>query len=94
MELHQRIRMVRLSRNLTQVYVADELGIDVANYSRLERGETKISADRLELLASIFEIEMSHFFGLENESSQETIKTIDLMKEILDQLKDINKKLE
>lgn len=92
MELHNRIRMLRLSRNLTQAFVADELGIDVANYSRMERGETKISIDRMEHLSMIFEVEINTFFSTEEEAVK-SVQTIDLMNQILIELKEINKKL-
>jgi|SRR5690554_441593 len=52
MKLHDKIKLLRLSKNLTQLYLAEELGIDVANYSRLERGVTSISINRLEEIAS------------------------------------------
>jgi transcriptional regulator with XRE-family HTH domain len=93
MELHQRIRMVRLSKNLTQVYVADELGIDVANYSRLERGETKIATERLIRLAEILEVDPSVFFQPIESDNYNGNNTIELLKQILIELKDINRKL-
>ncbi len=47
MDLHDKIKVIRLSKNYTQNFLADELDIDVTNYSRLERGESSISVDRL-----------------------------------------------
>lgn len=93
MELHQRIRMVRLSQNLTQAYVADELGIDTANYSRMERGGTKISTERIKLIACILDVEVNIFFNSENKDRHSKTETIILMKEILIELKAINRKL-
>lgn len=95
MELHDKIKFVRLSQNLTQGYVADELNIDVANYSRLERGETSISTDRLSKIASILEVNITNL--LEDDKSEEAIDITKIMQqylaEILEELKSINNKL-
>jgi len=39
--------------------MADELGIDATNYSRLERGESKIPIERLAKIAVILETDLS-----------------------------------
>jgi transcriptional regulator with XRE-family HTH domain len=43
----ERIRLARLSKNLSQQNMADELNITVAAYSNIERGITDISITRL-----------------------------------------------
>lgn len=95
MKLHDKIRLIRLSKNLTQVYLADELNIDAANYSRLERGETKISTERLQQIAKIFEIDSSIL--LEEKSDLEVKmdhgSSLEVLKEILSEIKNLNKLL-
>jgi len=38
--------------------MAEELGIDATNYSRLERGEAKIPIERLEKIATILQVDL------------------------------------
>ena len=94
MKLHNKIKLIRLSKNLTQVYLAEELNIDAANYSRLERGETKISTERLQEIAKIFEIDSSIL--LENKEvveQKEIFSSVEILKEILTEIKTLNKLL-
>ena len=95
MKLHDKIKLLRLSKNLTQLYLAEELGIDVANYSRLERGVTSISINRLEEIASILEIDVADFLSknAEIEINGHIEKLITELVEIKNELKKINNKL-
>lgn len=92
MQLHHKIRSIRLIKNLTQNYLADELGIDVANYSRLERGETSISVDRLKKIAQILEVNLNELI---NEEKEEFDPHSDskILSEILKEIKEIRKSL-
>ncbi len=92
MELYNKIKFIRLSKNLTQGYIADELGIDVANYSRLERGETSITLDRLQKIASLLEVNIAELI-LEDDVTSEDLQLESYLKEILMELKSINNKL-
>lgn len=92
MELHNKIKFIRLSKNLTQGYIADELGIDVANYSRLERGETSITIDRLQKIADLLEVEITELI-LNKDTSSDNPQLESYLKEILVELQNINSKL-
>ena len=92
MELYNKIKFIRLSKNLTQGYIADELGIDVANYSRLERGETSITIDRLQKIADLLEVEITELI-LNKDTSSDNPQLESYLKEILVELKNINSKL-
>ena len=65
MDLNQKIKILRLSKNYTQNYMADELGIDPTNYSRLERGESKIPIERLKKIATILGTDINEFLASE-----------------------------
>ncbi len=92
MKLHDKIKFFRLSKNLTQSYVADCLEIDTGNYSRLERGETKISIERLKKIAEILDVELNTLMN--NETVSESNNSMQhLIKEILHEIKAINQKL-
>ncbi len=50
------IRKIREFRNYTQLYMAEKLGISQNAYSKIELGYSKISLEKLFLIASILEI--------------------------------------
>jgi transcriptional regulator with XRE-family HTH domain len=92
MELHDRIKFLRLSKNLTQSYLAEQLNIDTGNYSRLERGETKISIERLGKIAQLLDVDLN-FLISKTEPIDDSQNLQNLMLEILSEIKEINKKL-
>lgn len=62
----QQIRRIRQSRDLSQDNMADELGITKGAYSKIERGLTAISVDRLEQIAEVLKVEITFFFTRHN----------------------------
>jgi transcriptional regulator with XRE-family HTH domain len=51
-----RIKKIREYRNFTQQYMADSLNISQNAYSKIESETTKLTTDRLELIANILDI--------------------------------------
>lgn len=51
-----RVKAFRTKLNYSAEEVAKELGIDKANYSRLENGKTEITLKKLERLAVLFKV--------------------------------------
>jgi transcriptional regulator with XRE-family HTH domain len=51
-----KIRKIRELKNVKQEYMAEQLGISVAAYSKLEREETSLSDERLEQISKIFDL--------------------------------------
>ena len=47
MKTIEKIRFFREKQNLTQEQMANELGLSTNGYANLERGETRLSVDRL-----------------------------------------------
>lgn len=94
MEIFERIRAVRLAKNLTQEYMAAQLNIDVANYGRLERGKSKIDIERLKYIANILEVSLEELVSEKGTTlylKQE--KAITILEEMLNEIKLINQKL-
>jgi transcriptional regulator with XRE-family HTH domain len=58
-ELSEKIRLIRLSKNLSQQNIADELGITVSAYSNMERGVTEITIQRLKKIAQILQVNLN-----------------------------------
>ncbi|HOY49871.1 MAG TPA: helix-turn-helix transcriptional regulator [Flavobacteriales bacterium] len=57
----ERLRLIRVSKSMSQENVAKALDITVGAYSKIERGVTKLSLNRLADLAKIFDIELNDF---------------------------------
>ena len=56
LELCRRIRGLRIAAGLTQMQVAEVLGVSQAAYSRLEHGEIEVSLSKLFALAELYGI--------------------------------------
>jgi transcriptional regulator with XRE-family HTH domain len=69
-ELSEKIRLIRLSKNLSQQNIADELGITVSAYSNMERGVTEITIQRLKKIAEIFGVNVNEIL-IENSFFEE-----------------------
>ncbi|HPC82938.1 MAG TPA: helix-turn-helix transcriptional regulator [Thermoanaerobaculaceae bacterium] len=59
----KRIRQRRVERNLTQVELARQIGIQQSDLSRMEKGEYRVSLDVLFRLLQAFELSLGEFFG-------------------------------
>lgn len=54
----RRIRKLRELKNLTQEHLAEELGMSVSGYSRIERDEVKLSSDKLVKISEVLGISL------------------------------------
>ena len=63
MEVHETVRTMREMNQLTQEEMAEKLGISVNGYSKLERGVSKFSLEKLERIANIFNINVSELYS-------------------------------
>ncbi len=69
MEVHDKIKILRQSKNWSQGEVADKLGISLTQYGNIERGETKdLRISRLKKIAELFGVELSELFSLNEKS--------------------------
>lgn len=64
-----RLRLIRVSKSMSQENVAKALSITVGAYSKIERGVTKLSLNRLSDLSGIFDIELNDFIRYLNGES-------------------------
>lgn len=62
----QRIREIRLSRNYSQQYLAQKIGVTQKAYSKIESEETKLGVDTLKKIASILDVPIESFFDTKN----------------------------
>ena len=75
----RKIRQLRRQRKLTQVELADRIGIHQSDLSRMEQGEYKVGLDTLFKILQVFDLKMGEFFG-ETETLAEP-ETKDLVKD-------------
>ncbi|MCB0482782.1 MAG: helix-turn-helix transcriptional regulator [Flavobacteriales bacterium] len=91
------IKRLRVSIGLSQQEVADGLGITQASYARIEQGKTKLSSDRMEQLAKIFDVRPEYFISGSNDSPSITTDlsiTNEYIKKIISLNGELREKLE
>ncbi|MBB3992412.1 transcriptional regulator with XRE-family HTH domain [Sulfitobacter undariae] len=59
MAIYQTLRMAREQAGLSLEKAAECIGISGASFSRMENGLSKVSTDRLEMLASLYQVSAS-----------------------------------
>jgi len=84
MQVNDKIRLARISKGYSQEYMAISLGIDTTTYGRLERGQIKITIDRLQDISKVIGTPLVEII----EDSTENNRTLDL---ILNEIKIIRK---
>ncbi|MFC0778640.1 helix-turn-helix transcriptional regulator [Flavobacterium sp. HJSW_4] len=60
-----KIKSIRELKNYTQEYTAYRLGITQAGYSKIEKGTTALSLEKLQQLAVIFELSVENIINFE-----------------------------
>lgn len=58
MEVLENIQLIRKSKKIRREDMAKQLGIELSSYSKTERGEVKLSVERLYEIAKIFKMEV------------------------------------
>jgi transcriptional regulator with XRE-family HTH domain len=64
MQVSEKLKFIRHIKQWSQEEVAHRLGISPSAYGSMERGETKLSLERLEELAKVFEIELTQLLDV------------------------------
>ena len=63
MSVHDTIRTMRELNQWTQEDMAEKLDISVNGYSKIERGKSKLTLEKLEQIANIFNIKVSDLYS-------------------------------
>lgn len=69
MGFSERLKLLRLQRQLSQKELADKLGISNSTVSMYERGEREPSFEMLELIGDFFNVDTNYLLGKENGST-------------------------
>ncbi len=65
----RKIRQLRRQRKLTQVELAEKIGIHQSDLSRMEQGEYKVGLDTLLKILQCFDLSIGDFFDETNRAS-------------------------
>ena len=68
MSVHEKIKLVRQSKGLTQEEVAEKLNMSVSSYGDIERGDSDVKLSKLEKIADLFGISINDLFNLTDKS--------------------------
>ena len=69
MKVNEKIKVFREMKELTQEDMANKLSLSTNGYANIERGETKLSVERLEQIANILEIDVTELLAFGENSS-------------------------
>lgn len=70
----RRIRQSREQKGLTQEHLAEKLNVSNAYISKIERGKTSISLDRLSEISSVLEQSAEYLLSGANQSAREYLR--------------------
>ena len=80
-KFHEKLKMLRKKKGLTQQEVADFFGIQQAVYQKWESGNRKPSYENLSMLACIFDVSIDYLLGDYLEISKERYLKLKKQKE-------------
>ena len=74
-----RIKIARISRNLSQNSIAEDLGISVSAYSNMERGVVDITVNRIMRVSDILKIKWLYLLGVSGETEMSFEKSLQIL---------------
>lgn len=75
MSVHEKIRLIRETKGLTQEQLAEKLKMSPSAYGDIERGDSDIKLSRLEKIAQSLEVKLSELFELSEKGSLNIINS-------------------
>lgn len=66
MEVVEKIRVLREINQWSQEEMAEKMNISTNAYARMERGETKLSLEKLDRIAAIFNMDITELLNISN----------------------------
>ncbi len=68
MELHEFIAKIRKNKNFSQEEMAEQLMMSVSGYSKIERGESELSCQRLKQISDALGLELKDLFDYKDKT--------------------------
>lgn len=63
--LGQKIRKIREIKGMKQETIANEIGLTLNAYGKLERGETRLTVERLQQISKVFDVPMTSILEMD-----------------------------
>ena len=60
---YDKIRQIREVKNITRDEIAEELGISISGYGKIERGEVELNLTKLLKISNIFEMSVDEIIN-------------------------------
>ena len=64
----QKLKQIRELKNLSQEYIANQLGLSVRAYSKIETGETQLTINRLNGISRIMGVDPIEVLGFDDKN--------------------------
>lgn len=64
MVLNDKIRILREMKNWTQEEMAEKMQMSKSGYSKIERGQSKMTTEKLEQIAAIFDVDVTELLSM------------------------------
>jgi len=61
--IEKKIKQIRELKNFSQEHIANQLDISIRAYSKIEKGETQLTINRLNKLSEILEVSVQEILG-------------------------------
>lgn len=97
---HIKIKQIRELKNLTQDFVAQQLGLSVRAYSKIETGETQLTIFRLNEISKILGVDPIEVLGfkgdkifINNSTENDRLNNINFPKVLMNQYEETIKSL-
>ncbi|MEN2398905.1 helix-turn-helix domain-containing protein [Flavobacterium sp. MC2016-06] len=74
--IKNKIKSIRELKNYTQEYVADQLGVTQAGYSKIEKGKTILSFAKLVEIARILEVSVEDIISFDSQRYFNSFNTV------------------
>ena len=88
-EVKKRIRDIREGKGLNQGVIAQSLDISVTSYSKIERGDTKLTLSHVERIAKALGVSPYELIGINDKDIQSVIKENEVLKKELKDLQEV-----
>lgn len=66
MEIGTKIRKIREIKGFSQENIADELGMSVTGYGKIERNEVSVNFDKLTQISKVLNVEIENIIGFDD----------------------------
>jgi len=64
MQVHEKLKVLRLCKGWSQEDMAEKLGYSLNGYAKIERGETELKVDTLERIAETASVDLQKLLGI------------------------------